>query len=143
MKFLTRLAVVAPLVFISAVKFVPNLWSSIVSDVLVLAPGSDLPPDDVMLKIGMIEAAASFFVAVGLAPRLFHTLAAAHYLTPIILLKGDCSGIGQLYVFVLALHAACAGILLFDAWGLKELTRIAVMQAPLTPDRTLHVLSMH
>lgn len=129
MRFLTRLALVSPLVYISAVKFVPAAWEALLADLMLVAPGSELPPDEMIQNIGIAEAFVAFFAAVGVAPKLFQSAAAVLYFTPVVLLKGDTAGITQFYAFMLALHVACAGALLADAWQAANLKRISVMQA--------------
>ena len=129
-----RFLLMSPLIFIAVVKLPLEPCEPILKDILAsmlkLAPGSEAPPADMLQILAGVELVSALFVTFGVVPQLFNTIAFLQYMTPIFLLKGDFSQIGQLYCFVLALHAACGLILFFDAWApaAKGLKRIAGMQ---------------
>ena len=66
--------------------------------------------------IGFVEFGLVVLVTLGVAPKLFNTLAALLWFLPVVLLNGDVTGVSSYYLFVLAFHIAASITLLVDAW---------------------------
>ena len=112
-----------PLLCIGAFKFLPAKLALVGEALAALAPGSELPPAELLSLIGCVEASLVVLVTLGVAPKVSHTFTALHIGVVPCFLLGTVTHYSLYYLFVLALHCAVAVGLLADAWAApKELT---------------------
>lgn len=116
----SRFSMMAPILVVALAKFTEHVGPAPMADITeklnYLAPGTELPPPDVLVIMGYQELFSIAMVTLGLFPKLFNTIAAVQYATPIFLLGGKFAAVTNYYIFVLIFHGAIALNLLDDAW---------------------------